>query len=101
MSAHLADVFMESLFLVMWAISNVAGNRLVDSLHITGIDAIVLRFLQILFAVSTLAPICISMYMDIRIMIKRASREINAAGAVPIDVSVPIGDTPAGNGETS
>jgi hypothetical protein len=99
MAVHLANVLMESLFLLMWAVPNVYVGRCIGSLHVTGIDAVVLRCLQVLFGVSTLTPICISMYKNLRIMAKRARQEIEAAGAVPMVVTVPVGNgTPPQDG---
>ena len=87
MTRHLVCAFLDSLFLALWAVPNVYIGRFIEGLHVTGIDAVVLRCLQILFGVSTLAPICIWIYKDIRIMIKHANQEIQAAGMPPIAVA--------------
>jgi hypothetical protein len=89
MTRHLACAFLDSLFLGLWAIPNVYIGRFIEHLHLTGIDEIVLRSLQVLFGLSTLAPICIWIYKDIRIMIKKANRDIAEAGIVPIAVVTP------------
>jgi hypothetical protein len=80
MTRHLVCVFLDSLFLGLWAAPNVYLGRWLESLQPIGIEEIVLRSLQVFFGVYTLAPICISIYKDIRIMIKRANRDIQAAG---------------------
>ncbi len=86
MTQHLVCAFLDSLFLALWAAPNVYIGRFIEGLRVTGIDEAVLRSLQVLFGISTLAPICIWMYKDIRIMIKHANRDIALAGMQPIAV---------------
>lgn len=67
----------DSLFLALW----VAVQWLVDSyvvlpLRLTGLSNLVLSLFQILFAISTLAPVAITIYRDIRIMLLRTQRRI-------------------------
>jgi hypothetical protein len=78
MSKHLASGFLDSLFLAAWAVPNYYIGHFVDRLQLVGVDAIVLRCLQVLFGISTLAPIVIWIYKDIFIMAKRANRDIRA-----------------------
>ena len=46
------------------------------SIVLTGIDRVVFTIFQILFAISTLAPVAITIYRDIRIMLLRAQHKI-------------------------
>jgi hypothetical protein len=80
MMAYLVCSFLDAMFLAAWAVPNVYVGRLIESLHVTGIVEIVLRCLEIVFGILTLAPICIFGYRDVRIMVKRANRDIEAAG---------------------
>jgi hypothetical protein len=73
---HIGITLLDCLFLGLWALPNVLVERLVEFLHLQGIDNVILRCMQVLFGVSTLAPICISLYKDIRLMVKRANKEI-------------------------
>ncbi len=75
---HLGTVFLDSLFLVFWAFINFGADYFVERLHLAGIDEVVLRCVQVLFGVATLAPICVWLYTDIRIMVKRANRKIQS-----------------------
>src|ERR1700758_2088741 len=89
MTRHLVCAFLDSIFLALWAVPNVYIGRFIDGLQFAGIEEIVLRCLQVLFGISTLAPICIWIYKDVRIMVKRANREIEAAGKEPVEMTVP------------
>ena len=75
MTLHLICVLLDSLFLILWAVPNLYIGRFIEGLHGSPIDEIVLRCLQVVFGVSTIAPICISLYKDLRIMIKHATRQ--------------------------
>jgi hypothetical protein len=79
MTQHLTCALLDSMFLVIWAIPNYYGGNFVEGHHFTGIDQIVVRCLQVLFGISTLAPICIWTYKDTRIMLIRADQEIKAS----------------------
>jgi hypothetical protein len=79
MAQHLVCVFLDSTFLGIWAILNITIGKFIEGHHLPVIDQIVLGCLQVLFGISTLAPICVWTYKDIRIMFIRADREINAS----------------------
>jgi hypothetical protein len=79
MTRHLTCSFLDSMFLGLWAIPNLYVGKFVESHPFTGIDQIVLRCLQVLFGISTLAPVCIWTYKDTRIMFIRANQEIGAS----------------------
>jgi hypothetical protein len=67
----------DALFLTLWvAVQWVVGSKVVTPLRLSGIDSIVLSIFQVLFAVSTLAPVAITIYRDIRIMLLRTQRKI-------------------------
>ena len=67
----------DSAFLALWvAVQWIVNNKVVVPLKLTGIDNIVLTIFQVLFAVSTLAPVAITIYRDIRIMLLRTNRRI-------------------------
>jgi hypothetical protein len=67
----------DSAFLALWIIVQWVVNKIVVTpLILTGIDRVVLTIFQILFAISTLAPIAITIYRDIRIMLLRTNRKI-------------------------
>ena len=67
----------DSAFLALWVTVQWGVNKLVVTpLGLTGIDKLILIVFQILFAVSTLAPVGITIYRDIRIMLLRTNRKI-------------------------
>jgi ABC-type transport system involved in Fe-S cluster assembly fused permease/ATPase subunit len=67
---------MDSVFLIIWVVTQWATNNIINNLNLSGIDKWVLITFQILFAVSTLAPVIVYIYVDIRIMILRAQHRI-------------------------
>jgi hypothetical protein len=79
-ASHLACGVMDSLFLALWAVPNVGLEHLAPLVEkLTGIDKVVLVCLQVLFGFSTLAPVGIWIYKDIRIMLIRANGAIREA----------------------
>jgi hypothetical protein len=67
----------DSLFLAIWiTIQWLVNSKIVVPLRLTGFDNIVLYIFQILFAISTLAPVATTIYRDIRIMLLRTQRRI-------------------------
>ena len=68
----------DSSFLALWVtIQWVVSSKVVTPLILTGIDQLVLTIFQILFAISTLAPVANTIYRDIRIMLLRTQRKIH------------------------
>ena len=67
----------DALFLALWvAVQWLVSSKIVTPLVLSGIDNIVLFIFQILFSISTLAPVAITIYRDIRIMLLRTQRKI-------------------------
>jgi hypothetical protein len=67
----------DSAFLILWVFVQWGTQRLIANLSLTGIDQWMFLSFQIIFAISTLAPIIIYIYTDIRIMIIKGQRRIN------------------------
>ena len=68
----------DTLFLVIWvSIQWIVGDKVIAPLKLTGIDQYVLIIFQIMFAVSTLAPVAITVYSDIRIMLIKTQSKIH------------------------
>lgn len=69
--------FIDSAFLALWvSMQWIVSSKVIAPLILTGIDQLVLTIFQILFAISTLAPVAITIYKDIRIMLLRTQRKI-------------------------
>jgi hypothetical protein len=69
----------DSAFLALWVtVQWLVNNKVVTPLMLTGIDRFVLTIFQILFAISTLAPVGITIYRDVRIMLLRTNRKIRS-----------------------
>jgi hypothetical protein len=72
-----ASSIIDSAFLALWVTTQwVVNNKVVTLLILTGIDKVVLTIFQVLFAISTLAPVAITIYKDISIMLLRTNRKI-------------------------
>jgi hypothetical protein len=72
-----ASIFVDSTFLAIWVVVQwFLSSKIIAPLKLSGIDYLVLFVFQILFAVSTLSPIAITIYRDIVIMILRTQRTI-------------------------
>ncbi len=72
----------DSVFLIVWVFTQWLTNNIINSLNLSGIDKWVLIIFQVLFAISTLTPVIVYIYADIRIMILRAQRRISQEAAI-------------------
>lgn len=70
-SSLLDGVFIGFWLLIQWVV-----QRLIESFPPAGIDLWLLRVFQVLFAITTLAPIIGFIYVDIMIMIYRARKHV-------------------------
>lgn len=96
MSVHLGSAILDAVFLGLWAAPNVGVERVITRLNVAGIDLVILRCMQALFGISTLAPICIWIYKDIRIMWLRANHAVDSASVVlPPPPPHPLSPAPA------
>lgn len=78
-TAWIVTSLIDSLFLALWVtIQWLVGSKVITPLELSGIDRVVLTIFQILFSISTLAPIAITIYRDIRIMLLRTQRRIQS-----------------------
>lgn len=67
----------DTLFLAIWVLIQwIVGDKVITPIELTGIDNYVLIIFKIMFAVSTLAPVVITVYRDIRIMLIRTQNKI-------------------------
>ena len=61
-----ATVVVDALFLSIWVVAQFLVDRLIKKLNLAGgIDRLVLIGFQVIFALSTLAPVVINIYQDI------------------------------------
>ena len=70
-SSVLAAVFTAVWVLLQWLVS-----KLIANFGLSGADRWMLQVFQVLFAVSTLAPIAIYTYQDITVMFLRAQKRV-------------------------
>ena len=68
---------------------NVAIERLIDWLGVKGIEEVIVRSMQILFGIATLAQPCITIYTDVRLMLKRANQQIAGVEITPMIETTP------------
>lgn len=69
-------IFIDAVYLCLWAVIQFLVRLLIERLELSGIDRWILLTFQAVFAVSTIVPIAIYIYMDIKIMIFKAVRQI-------------------------
>ena len=72
----LSSIF-DTLFLTVWvACQWLVATYVVSPLRLTGMDSLVLTVFQILFSVSTLSPVVMTTYRDMRLGWLRTQRQI-------------------------
>lgn len=70
-------IAIDSLFLIFWIlIQYLVDTYVVSKLGLRGIDSWMLLGFQWLFAVSTLIPVIVNIYVDLRIVLQRAQTRI-------------------------
>ncbi len=68
----------DSVFLVLWVFVQWGTQKLIHNLSLSGIDYWMFLSFQVIFAISTLAPVIIYIYTDIRIMIIKGQKRIQS-----------------------
>jgi hypothetical protein len=76
-----ASVLIDSVFLVIWVLVQWLSQKTIASLSLSEVDRRVRDIFQVLFAISTLAPVAIYIYADIRVMWIRARIRIQSEEA--------------------
>ena len=66
----------DAAFLVFWVVMQWFVSHILDGIHLSGIDVLTKGAFLVMFAVSTLTPILVYMYRDIRIVIIRSNHAI-------------------------
>ena len=67
----------DSSFLALWIVIQwLVSTKVMTPLKLTGLNQIVLIVFQVMFSISTLSPVAITIYRDIRIMLLRTKRKI-------------------------
>lgn len=85
LSKWIISSLIDSGFLAIWVFLQwLVNTKLIANLELSGIDRWVRQVFEVLFAISTLAPVVIYIYVDIRVMLLRArktiQREIELSG---------------------
>lgn len=70
---------LDSAFLVFWVILQFLTNRTVAQFELSGIDVVVFWIFQVVFAISTVAPVLLYVYKDVVVMILQAKHELARA----------------------
>ena len=76
---QIACIVIDSIFLSLWVVAQYLVSRLIEKLGLSGIDQWTFMAFQVIFALSTLAPVIINIYRDIRVMIVKAQKQIEKA----------------------
>jgi uncharacterized membrane protein YciS (DUF1049 family) len=67
----------DSSFLALWVfVQWLVDQQVITKFQLSGTDQWVFSVFQVLFAVSTLAPVVIYIYVDLRVMLIRAQKRI-------------------------
>lgn len=75
--SSVSTVLADSAFLIIWLVCQYVIDVLIQKLNLSAnIDRWMLTAFQYFFAFSTLAPVLINIYVDIRILLIRAKRMI-------------------------
>lgn len=80
-------VMIDVVYLAIWGLFQYGLSRIISSLNLSGIDAWVFFILQVLSAISTLVPIALFIYRDIRVMWVRVNRDIQKEEQKPSEAS--------------
>jgi hypothetical protein len=72
----IVNSLMDGAFIIFWVAVQYIVNRVVNALQLSGIDRVVFYIFQFLLAISTLFPVALTIYKDIRIMAIRTNRKI-------------------------
>jgi hypothetical protein len=67
---------MDSIFIVLWVLVQYLASRIINNFNLSGIDRINLYIFQFLFALSSIAPVVLTVYRDITIMAVKTNRLI-------------------------
>ena len=78
---HIVTIVLDLVFLYVWALLVKYAHTWVEPhvIGLAGIDTAVFGVLQLVFALSTVYPVVVSLYRDFAIMMKRARVEIQRA----------------------
>jgi len=73
-----STILVDTIFLILWLLCQFVISFLIDKLTLSGrINLLLLTVFQVIFAVSTLSPVLIYIYIDIRLMLIKAKKLIN------------------------
>jgi hypothetical protein len=76
MATHFCFVFLDAMFLCLWAPMNLLASRIIRWCQLEGSDAIIGFVLQAIFGLATLIPIAIFIYRDVRVIWIKATQKI-------------------------
>lgn len=68
---------LDATFLILWIIAQWIVSYAIVWFPLSGLDEWIFRFFQFFFAISTLAPVAIFVYRDLRIMAIKAQQAIS------------------------
>lgn len=75
-----ACIMVDTVFLILWLLlqwgAKIAKDGILVSLDLSGLDAIELLVFQVLFFLTTLAPVAIYTYRDIAVVWLRAQKRV-------------------------
>lgn len=75
-SLWIGSAFIDVAFLLIWVFLQFGAGRFTSGLQLSWINHYVLVAFQIVFGLSTLAPVVLYIYTDVRIMVQQAGAAI-------------------------
>jgi len=83
---HFLAIVIDTAFLALWLVLQWLSEQAIEYFKLSDIiDRYVLAAFQVLFAISTMAPVAIQTYVDIRIMAIRAGSKVKEEDNAPRD----------------
>ncbi len=83
-SIWIVSSIIDGIFLALWVLVQWAVNKFIENLELSGIDVWVFHGFQFLLAITTLAPVVLYVYRDVRVKWLRVQKiirlEKNSAG---------------------
>ena len=76
LGVHIVHILIDAAFLVLWLALQYGVDYVIKKLELSGIGYWMLVIFQVVFAISTLVPVIIYIWLDISVMVIRAGKKI-------------------------
>ena len=73
---EMVSMIINAFFLVLWLFIQHFMNWIVSKVYLSQLDQIFLPIYQIMFALSTLVPVAIYIYTDVKILLSKSGKKV-------------------------